>query len=63
MADDRHRAAQVADEEAAHTPLLVAERMDDLGAGRAYRLVDGVDVPTSTLRSGFTGAEASLVMT
>ena len=45
VADDvDHLAVWVADEEAPDASLLVRNRMHDLCARRAYRLVDGVDI-------------------
>jgi hypothetical protein len=63
VADDvDHLAVWVADEEAPDAPLLVGNRVHDLCARRAYRLVGGVDVIDLDAGSGFTAAAASLVM-
>ena len=46
--DVDHVAVRIAEEEAPHAPLLVLQRVDDLGAARAHPLVRGIDVVDTT---------------
>jgi hypothetical protein len=64
--DVHHEAARVADEEAAHAPLLVAQVPDDLGARRqdgGVHRVDVVDLDAQVghhRRGALLGEEADL---
>jgi hypothetical protein len=60
--DVDHLAIWVTDEESPDAPHLVGDRVHDLCATRAYRLVGGVDVIDLDAEVRVDGAAASLVM-